>query len=99
MPAGQSGRVPPTLAHWFTPEPGDYPDHIQVVGAETRYETVGQVYPGLPPDFPALAFYAPGKGAEDRSRGLQRTVLHRRRPGVHAFLHSHEACAGGAVLR
>jgi indole-3-acetate monooxygenase len=24
-------------------------------GAETRYETVGQVYMGLPPDFPALA--------------------------------------------
>jgi hypothetical protein len=27
-----------------------------VVAAETRYETVGQVYFGLPPDFPALAF-------------------------------------------
>ena len=25
-------------------------------GAETRYETVGQVYFGLPPDFPALLF-------------------------------------------
>ena len=25
-------------------------------GAETRYETVGQVYLGLAPDFPALAF-------------------------------------------
>jgi indole-3-acetate monooxygenase len=24
--------------------------------AETRYETVGQVYLGVPPDFPALAF-------------------------------------------
>ena len=27
-------------------------------GAETRYETVGQVYLGLPPDFPTLAFKA-----------------------------------------
>jgi hypothetical protein len=25
-------------------------------GAETRYETVGQVYVGLPPDFPFVAF-------------------------------------------
>jgi indole-3-acetate monooxygenase len=25
-------------------------------GAETRYETVGQVYLGLAPDFPVLAF-------------------------------------------
>ena len=28
--------------------------HILV--AESRYETVGQVYLGLPPDFPVLAF-------------------------------------------
>jgi indole-3-acetate monooxygenase len=27
-----------------------------VLVAETRYETVGQVYLGLPPDFPVLAF-------------------------------------------
>ena len=27
-----------------------------VFGAETRYETVGQVYFGLPPDFPLVTF-------------------------------------------